>query len=380
MRGGRGGSGSRLGLPAARAVARVRAACRQGGGVNIANSQSAEPHEGVMVTDGAAAERTLLPSIILPPVRADLQAQGLDVIEIQSVYDVDGVDTAPGGIATVADGKTRASERPARFLRIVKVVSIPDTTLVNARVPAYAVYCGASGGAPFPDNVSVFAATGPSTLPQAGQTMGSACSELPSFDGPDVWMSTGAGLPLNPAIDYSYAGESVTGSEIIPTSATCESHGAPTCRVRINHPQHLQPIWDLPRTPAAGTHVTCSQGGCHHARDAGGAAAQPAGNLDLTSTPDGHVPQESVSPVDLLTQRQVAGPIDADGHPTVGPLLDAGNSNGMSSRRSLAVFASGSGDTIHAGLTPPGLRLICAWLDIGAQCFNNPFDPAVPVN
>jgi len=35
----------------------------------------------------------------------------------------------------------------------------------------------------------------------------------------------------------------------------------------------------------------------------------------------------------------------------------------------------------HAGfMTPDELRLVSEWLDIGAQYFNNPFDPAVPVN
>jgi hypothetical protein len=35
----------------------------------------------------------------------------------------------------------------------------------------------------------------------------------------------------------------------------------------------------------------------------------------------------------------------------------------------------------HAGyMTPAELRLIAEWLDIGAQYFNNPFDPGVPLN
>jgi len=35
----------------------------------------------------------------------------------------------------------------------------------------------------------------------------------------------------------------------------------------------------------------------------------------------------------------------------------------------------------HAGfMTADELRLVSEWLDIGAQYFNNPFDPMVPVN
>jgi len=64
-----------------------------------------------------------------------------------------------------------------------------------------------------------------------------------------------------------------------------------------------------------------------------------------------------------------------------GPFLDAGNANGPRSAASLALFAPGSGDNIHKGiLSPDELRLISEWVDIGAQNFNNPFDPNVPKN
>jgi hypothetical protein len=79
----------------------------------------------------------------------------------------------------------------------------------------------------------------------------------------------------------------------------------------------------------------------------------------------------------------VAGPPDAAGNPTVvmvGPFVDAGAANGALSSAFLGRFAPGSGST-HAGyLSPAELRLISEWLDIGAQFFNNPFDPAAPVN
>ena len=45
----------------------------------------------------------------------------------------------------------------------------------------------------------------------------------------------------------------------------------------------------------------------------------------------------------------------------------------------LGRFATGR--STHAGyLSPAELRLMSEWLDIGAQYFNNPLDPAVPVN
>ena len=82
--------------------------------------------------------------------------------------------------------------------------------------------------------------------------------------------------------------------------------------------------------------------------------------------------------------QDVPGPLDQNGNPTpgptVGPYLDGGSARGGRSAAFLSRFATGSGST-HAGyLSPAELRLLSEWLDIGAQYFNNPFDPAVPVN
>jgi hypothetical protein len=86
----------------------------------------------------------------------------------------------------------------------------------------------------------------------------------------------------------------------------------------------------------------------------------------------------------LLFPHNVPGPPDANGNPTtisVGPFLDAGAANGPDSSASLALFAPNSGDSIHAGiLNSAELRMISEWLDIGAQNYNNPFDPNVPTN
>ena len=51
------------------------------------------------------------------------------------------------------------------------------------------------------------------------------------------------------------------------------------------------------------------------------------------------------------------------------------------STRFFGRFAPGSGNSVHAGiLSGAELRLVSEWLDIGAQYFNNPFDPTAPVN
>jgi len=443
-----------------------------------------QPTEGVMITDVAAAQPRPIPTII-PPITPDpeLQGEGVGEIDIKSVYDFDGADTAPGGIVALADGKTPASNRPARFIRLVKAVSIPDKTVVNLaqeafgasdfmreimgyapiepdgsvkikvpadvafeieildanarRLPNFpehsdwlqvragetlacdgchtppstakpfshgraglfpAAYSGAAGGSPFPDSVATY-------LPAAGETMAEArarvscegsalssaqCSMTPSVDVfyNDVW--TAASLPANPAIAYQYSGLASAEAAPIPAATPgCEGAWASNCRIVIDYPEHIQPIWDQPRqvTNSSGMVTadhTCTQGGCHSPTNAAGAAAPPAGNLDLTNNASNADPVELISYTDLLFAHNIPGPPDANGNPTtisVGPFLNAGDANGPQSSASLALFAPGSGDSIHAGiLSPDELRLISEWLDIGAQNFNNPFDPNVPKN
>src|SRR5881227_3494423 len=102
-----------------------------------------QPVEGVMVTDVAVAQPRALPNIILdkvPGVDLDqrLVDAGVGVIDIRSVYDIDGVDTANPNIATVADpAKTPAGARRARFIRLEKAVSIPDPSVVNLSAAAF---------------------------------------------------------------------------------------------------------------------------------------------------------------------------------------------------------------------------------------------------
>jgi hypothetical protein len=443
-----------------------------------------QPTEGVMITDVVAAQPRPIPTII-PPITPDpeLQGEGVGEIDIKSVYDFDGTDTAPGGIVALSDGKTPAGNRPARFIRLVKAVSIPDKTVVNLaqeafgasdfmreilgyapiepdgsvkikvpadvafeieildanarRLPNFpehsdwlqvragetlacngchtppttakpfshgraglfpAAYSGAAGGTPFPDSLATY-------LPAAGETMAEArarvscegsalstaqCSMTPSVDVfyNDVW--TAPPLPANPPIAYQYSG--LASAEVAPIPAAtpgCEGAWASNCRVVINYPEHIQPIWDQPRqvTNSSGMVTadhTCTQGGCHSPTNAAGAAAPPAGNLDLTNNASNADPVELVSYTDLLFAHNIPGPPGPNGNPTtvsVGPFLNAGDANGPQSSASLALFAPGSGDSIHAGiLSPDELRLISEWLDIGAQNFNNPFDPNVPKN
>ncbi len=101
------------------------------------------PVNGIMVTDVAVAQPRALPNIILDKVpgvdlNQDWVNAGVGVIDIRSVYDIDGVDTANPNIATLANPTlTAASSRPARFIRLEKAVSIPDRTVVNLADAAF---------------------------------------------------------------------------------------------------------------------------------------------------------------------------------------------------------------------------------------------------
>ena len=265
-------------------------------------------------------------------------------------------------------------------------------------------WAGASAaGVPFPNTITTPITTGSGTtlepfIPMAaGQTMAEArmgwscandnppCAQMvPSVNViyTDVWTNPADATP-NPSIFYRYD-DSTEFFTPFPTSALCITSWASNCRIEINYPEHIQPLWDLARPdPAvAGVNNTCTQGGCHNPLNAAGAAQTPAGNLDLTSSASSNVPQELTSYQQLLFPHNTVimtaqGPTAG---PSVGPYLDAGNANGGLSAAFLGRFATGSGST-HAGyMTPAELRLLSEWLDIGAQYFNNPWDPAVPVN
>jgi hypothetical protein len=107
-----------------------------------------QPVEGVMFTDVVAlAPRSPLPPVILDAVAgvdydAELATENVGILDIRSVYDIDGVDLAPGGIEVLRDpAQATADQRPARFLRVEKPVGIPDREVRDFRGTAF----GAAG-------------------------------------------------------------------------------------------------------------------------------------------------------------------------------------------------------------------------------------------
>jgi hypothetical protein len=108
-----------------------------------------EPVEGIRYTEVVAlATRDPLPATILDAVAGIdydpvLAAENVGIIDIRSVYDLDGADVAPGGFRSLIDPvQTTADERPARFVRIEKAVGLPDDDVRDFRDTAF----GAAGG------------------------------------------------------------------------------------------------------------------------------------------------------------------------------------------------------------------------------------------
>ena len=443
------------------------------------------PLEGTMVTDVVAAQPKKLPNIILDQLLAQGADPTIGELDIKSVYDFDGVDTAVPNIATVADpSKTTAAQRRARFIRLEKAVSIPDKDTVDlagaafgasnfmreimgyapvqpdgsvrievpanvafqisvldangrrispvhnawlqvrpgevlacngCHTPATAqnphshgrqgvfnpAYTGSASGGAFPNASPTLVANVAETM---AETLGRlSCAndtprcqaKIPSMNlsSTEVWANPAASVP-DIFIRYQ---DLPTGA--IPADLGCLTNWVAKCRSVINYPKFIQAMWDLPRqTFDAGgavlTDHTCTQGGCHNIVDAAAATMVPAGQLNLTNTASDEEPLQPISYRHLLFthNKQIVnmgalqdepGPLDADGNPTtipVGPYLNAGSANGALSSAFLGRFAPGSPSTHANWLNPAELRLISEWLDIGAQFFNNPFDPDVPVN
>ncbi len=91
--------------------------------------------EGFAYSDVAILQPRVTPPVILDQTAGveldpDLVSESMGVLDIKSVYDFDG--TATADLAALADPvQTTARQRPARFLRLVKAVSIPDRDLVD---------------------------------------------------------------------------------------------------------------------------------------------------------------------------------------------------------------------------------------------------------
>jgi hypothetical protein len=454
-----------------------------------------QPVEGIRYTEVVSlTPRSPLPAVILdavPGVDYDpvLASENVGILNIRSVYDLDGTDVAPGGYALLIDpAQTTAGERPARFVRIEKAVGLPDDEVrdfrgsafgaagdlgmreilayapiepdgsVQIKVPAGVPFAigvldgngrrltprhlnwlqlragevlncngchvpagaqpgttpaishgrqnlfamvnagAATTGQPFPNsNPAIFANQGESMAEaRARVSCQTDCAALaPSVDVryDDVWTDP---IAAGRAPDASFAWRYADLTTPAPTSATCQSAWSGLCRITIHYPDHVHPIWSVPRLvlDSVGNVLqdnTCTT--CHGTVDAMGAVRVPASQLDLSGGPSPDEADHLVSYRELLFTDNaqevnmgalqdilVPGPPDpVTGQPTLVPVPVSPSMTSVGASASEPFFSRFDPGGSHVGwLTPAELRLIAEWLDIGGQYYNDPF--MAPVN
>ena len=233
----------------------------------------------------------------------------------------------------------------------------------------------------------------------------------------DFWVR--AGNTPNPDITYSYD-DLVTMSLTPPISDSCRTgtgilpNQRHFCRIIINYEQHIDPIWSAPRTDSNGNDATCTL--CHNARNAANQIQVPAGQLNLTDVnPADYPPQFMPNPDQVHPYRELlfgdlemeldtngnlvytlvdSGQVDENNNPIlvnvpVPPSMSVNGARASYFMEKMTGMELDAGRSLgadpntvdHVGLlTDAELKLIAEWLDIGAQYYNNPFDPGVPTN
>jgi hypothetical protein len=213
-----------------------------------------------------------------------------------------------------------------------------------------------------------------------------------------------------------------------PTNSFCSPAWAYNCRVTINYPEHIHEIFQLDRgadtfTPLAPANPanndptntplvfdammtdgigddTCVS--CHTTANG---TRLPYGQLDLTTDPNQDPNNRYRSYQQMFQTRQGqffdAGSmslqpftvLDADGNPvddpaaTIAPIMTSAGARSSFFIEKMTGTELEAGRAIPAGtvdhttmLSGAELKLISEWLDLGAQNFNDPFDPAAPQN
>ncbi len=502
--------------------------------------------QGKVMSDIVALQARATPPIIDGGLNAIWQEEGLGALHIRSVYDFGNGNfngcflsecTDASGINSVQDlanpALANADQRPARFVRFVKAVALPDEDdpaledvapdldreafgpqrnqamreivgyapvepdgsvkvklpaniplainildkngqRIGARhqnwfqlVPGETLECNGchtvqNGVTPLPHqrkdaetpsiNSGISGTTVPNTLnPDTGEVylgnIGETLAELRfrqatsephvgvDIEYEDVWTDPNVRSPDAP---FSYRYSELQSPSPSTQSCLPESAWDFKCRILINYPDHIQPLWDIPRSVninSVDTDVTCT--GCHSPTDAADVARVPAGQLNLTLTLDTEDNSQRVkSYLELfntdqgqeldedgnIVNRQIEQPVldengdplfetDAEGNLVLDPvtgqpipvieLVDDPNfrfnpvMSGNGGRASYFFSKMTDPTATRASSVPPNdanyvdhsafmskdeLRLISEWLDIGAQYYNDPFDPAVPMN
>jgi len=477
---------------------------------------------GRMVTDGVVAKSRPFAATVSELVPdPDMLSRDVGIIDIRSVYDVDGVDTATPSIDALADPAVSAvDDRPAVFLRIVKAVPIPDNDVrdfsntafgrsagqlmreiigyvpvepdgsVEAEVPANVplavsvvdargrrvsarhrswlqvrpgetVTCngchdpasgvshgradvfrsahdGLAAGVSYPNtDAALFGGIGDTMaqiayarIPNDGDTANDgrvAPSVDPYYE--DIWTDPNVRAP-DASFGYSYNDLNTPApvdSGCLPNPVNAwDTRWSSGCRIVINYPDHIQPLWDLDRPVDSNNQATLTAlaanadqmdannlpatfrcTGCHQPGDGMGNAAPPAGQLDLRGVASDQEPDHLYGYRELLfadNEQEVSGgalvdklvdtgecqtnadgePVDANGDVVADPadcahvmvpvpVAPVMSVNGANASPGFFTLFDANGS--HEGLlTGAELRLLAEWVDIGGQYYNNPFD------
>lgn len=450
--------------------------------------------EGLLVTEPVVLQPytagAFLP--VNPLLDTELAAQNAAVLDIRSVYDFAGV--AEVDIARLSDPmQSNTTQRPARFLRLVRGVPLPPEEVldtpdfafgvsrrqlmreilgtvaiepdgsVQVKVPANVPFnlavlngegqavsalhqqwitlrpgetlscngchtpqstaphgrvngegeapsanTGATGFAAFPN-------ANPQLLAQPGETMAQTAARLngipelsEALQYLDIWTDPARRAP-DAAVQISLQDLTTT----LPAGLECFTQWLASCRLRIDYPTHIQPLWQQDRRrfdPDSNELIadhTCVS--CHSRTDANGNSRLPLAQLELDAEPSDLQAEHYRSYRELLSadnEQELVGAVlvdrlvqatDADGNllfvtDGAGNLVLDDNGNPIPVMVTVAVApamragsAVGSGAFFslfgntgsHRGyLTAAELKLLADWLDIGAQYYNSPF--AVP--
>ncbi|TNC81763.1 MAG: hypothetical protein C9356_07905 [Oleiphilus sp.] len=450
------------------------------------------PEEGQMFDEAVVVVERASPTYI-EPVALDTDAQaladaGFGSLHIRSVYDIDGVDTSVSGITTLADPVlTDPADRPARFVRIEKPVSIPSEFVydfdqgvafgrsraqsmreilgyapvepdgsVKIAVPANVAFAisildedgrrisqrhqnwlsvrpgenmeckgchTADSEVPHgrpdagPDSINAgaldtgqpFPNTDPALFADFGETMAEVYTRVngvrslsPDIEYEDEWADEDVIAKADP-FDYSY--EDLDSNSPISPDSACLTVWSSLCRLTINYPEHIHPIWGVDRsleddgvTPRI-VDQTCTS--CHNNEDDMGDAMVPVGDrqIDLSGGSSDQQAAHLKSYRELLfndNEQEVVDGIlldrlvdtgefevdedgelilDGEGNPI--PIFATVNIPAMlnvnGANNNAAFFALFEGGSHDGYLSGAELKLISEWLDIGAQYWNDPF-------
>lgn len=263
-----------------------------------------------------------------------------------------------------------------------------------------------------------FANTRPELFADAGDTMAQVLTRVepqwlepnPDMVFEDVWTDPMV-RPVDDSWTLSYNDLTTPRpvADAPPGGDDCIDDWQPLCRTVIHYLDHIQPLWDLPRTvdiEAVPTDVTCTN--CHSRTDVMAMPQIPEAQLELTATVSGDSTENVASYRELLFADNAVTIEDDAFVDLLVPLLDGEgqpvfqtDENGelildefdqpipvlvtvpvappmVAGSAALSPFftvfePAGS----HEGwLTDAELRLLSEWLDIGGQYYNDPF--AVP--